>query len=264
MGLMTFLWFGPRIGRVDIPIRMDSWKYMCLSPEHVLLYGDFPRLITWAFFHSSDYHLYYSLSSFLYKGCLIEQKLGSKSMLALIIGFVFSIGTIFTILNLILGPDSFLISVNSSSCLFGFSPVVFALKAIVNYDLQNPNSESYFFGFRLPTKHIIWIEIAFAHFVSPHSTSWQAHAIGALVGFLYLFILRHWSFTKSFFESVPRAGSNQGFYGSGTWGGNNFSQQFEEGEEPMTNNNARRNVERNVDPNELRRRRVNRLSHGIH
>ena len=247
------LWFGPRFGIQQIPY-LEPWE-VCLSPNLLLQRKEWHRMILHAFFHASEYHLYYNLSSFLYKGVVMEDKLGSTGFACLVGLITVSNSVLYVLLSSICGLDQ---------CVLGFSGVILALKVILNYDVNDPNGESFFFGIRLPTKFVVWVEIILLHFVSPNS-SLLGHICGALTGLAYVTLIRWLPVTRSFFRSMPYAGSNYEprFSSSGSWGEgsdyrrNRYQQDYDHRSEQGFRE-TRRPTEASED--ELRRRRIKRLS----
>ena len=68
---------------------------VCVSAAHVWMYGDWKRCLLAAFFHLDDWHLYYNMVSFLWKGLTLERYYGS-------VYFAFLIGVFSVLTNIVL------------------------------------------------------------------------------------------------------------------------------------------------------------------
>jgi rhomboid domain-containing protein 1 len=189
------------------PLRLRGLHQVCLSAHEVLRFGEPWRVLLAPLVHASDYHLAYNLSSFLYKGVLMEQRAGSAQFAALLLALALASGLIFVAAAMVTGrPDE---------CVVGFSGVIFALKVLVNYDLEDPAAQSSLFGLRLPSRHVVWAELLLVQLLMPHS-SLLAHASGVTAGFLVL-ALRELRLAsgRGLFDWLPREPAT---YGRGTWG----------------------------------------------
>ena len=112
------------------------------------------RLITGQFLHADDFHLYYNMASFLYKGVKFETA-GLRISGILVTVLLLATGFIHTFLSFVLyvtslSPDSYFTTA------VGFSGVIFALKTVLNF---NSPTMSRVFGIDLPTKHAAWLEL---------------------------------------------------------------------------------------------------------
>jgi len=253
MGLMAMLHFNPGAG-FGGQISRFGVQDVCVSPYEVFVRADVSRIVLAALYHADDYHLYYNLSSFLAKGVALEMRLGSPLMAAMT-GFLLVCSHLIYLV-LAVAMDDFM------TCVVGFSAVLFALKVIVTYDLQDPNADAFFYGIRLPSKHIVWAEILFIHLVVPRS-SLLGHISGALAGFGFLALRKVAPYWLSW---IPREPPRT--YGQGTWGGENrappqpprnenyFPQPGAANFEPRYNPPP---SNRGVSAEELRRRRMNRF-----
>jgi membrane associated rhomboid family serine protease len=72
-------------GLLPDPLRhlVPRLQRACLQPRLILKGGDWQRLIWSALVHADEYHLYYNLSSLLWKGVRLEGRLGSVKFAAL-------------------------------------------------------------------------------------------------------------------------------------------------------------------------------------
>ena len=58
-------------------IKWPDLSEVCISPINVYYREDWTRLLFAAFFHVDEWHLYYNMVSFLWKGLTLERRLGS-------------------------------------------------------------------------------------------------------------------------------------------------------------------------------------------
>jgi len=171
LGLMAFM-----IGLYVMPDLAPSIQDSCLSPSNV----DPFRLIASGFLHASDMHLYYNMSSLLYKGLQIEFAAGS-----LVFGFMLSIlllmsHSLVVIVGLTVGD--MLPFGGAGGCAVGFSAVLFALKVVLN-DERGPQTSS-IWGIVVPTRYAVWVELVISSLISPRS-SFIGHLCGILAGYIY-------------------------------------------------------------------------------
>ena len=94
--------------------------YLILHPNGVT---DIFRFVKSAFVHFDSYHLYYNISSLLWKGCFLEVSMGTKKFLVM---------TLF--------PDTYF------GYTIGFSCVLFGYKVVSHYYHVNPPSMSSLFS----------------------------------------------------------------------------------------------------------------------
>eukprot|EP00758_Cryptobia_borreli_P003067 Tbor_TRINITY_DN3502_c0_g1::TRINITY_DN3502_c0_g1_i1::g.2809::m.2809/K09651/RHBDD1; rhomboid domain-containing protein 1 len=150
-------------------------------------------------FHATDFHLYYNMMSWLYKGRAYELYLGSSEVFFLwvmsaIIGCQVMYCIICTVLVAIGDPSHIFGSViagwmEPNACVVGFSGVIFALKTVLNWHRVDGGESEYvpaFAGlFRTPLKYAVWTELLFIQFITPHVT-FLGHLAGILVGLLFI------------------------------------------------------------------------------
>lgn len=98
--------------------------------------GQWSRLVWSALLHADEWHLYYNMSSFLWKGLQLEPAYGTARFIALIAELLLSCQCIycgiFWAARGALGPESPVVQqAYSYTCAVGFSGVLFALKAVL-------------------------------------------------------------------------------------------------------------------------------------
>ena len=150
-----------------------------LNPAMVWEGGEFMRLITGQFLHADDFHLYYNMASFLYKGVTLETSRNDFGILVTVL--LLATGLIHTFLAFVLyatnlSPDSYFTTA------VGFSGVIFALKTVLNF---NSPTMSRVFGIDLPTKHAAWLELVVCSVFNPNA-SFLGHLSGILAGLMWL------------------------------------------------------------------------------
>jgi len=158
----------------------------CLLPAAILsrpfTTETLTRIFLSAFTHADAMHLYYNMSSFLYKGYPLEQRFGSERFAKLVVFVTVGAGVMY-VLATALFPDAL---GTLHGCCVGFSGVVFALKTILN---AYSDGVDYMYGFTVPTKYAAWAELLLIHVMVPH-TSFLGHLCGILVGMGALPLLR--------------------------------------------------------------------------
>ncbi|XP_072200535.1 rhomboid-related protein 4 [Excalfactoria chinensis] len=153
----------------------------CISVREAFYRQDWQRLLLSPVHHVDDWHLYYNMISMLWKGIMLERKLGSMWFAYIIAVFSVLTGIVYVLLEFmlvkILDDPSY-----EMSCAVGFSGVLFALKVLNNH--YNPGSVSSVLGLRISSKYACWVELVAIHFISP-GTSFAGHLAGILVGLMY-------------------------------------------------------------------------------
>lgn len=156
---------------------------LCLSGESVWTDGEYLRLVVPAIRHTHDLHLYYNMVSLAWKGLVLEKRIGSVRFLLTLIVLTLMSGTAYVGLAL-LGSDLFGDPTIMRQCAIGFSGVLFAMKVINNSHEDRGHSRTSFFGFLIPMKYAVWIELVVIQIVVPNS-SFMGHLAGILAGLLY-------------------------------------------------------------------------------
>uniref|UniRef100_A0A1I8JBE8 Rhomboid domain-containing protein n=1 Tax=Macrostomum lignano TaxID=282301 RepID=A0A1I8JBE8_9PLAT len=151
-----------------VPSMDLSLSQVCISPVWVYYRRDYLRLLLGSFYHADDWHLYYNMVSFLWKGRTLERMMGSAYFLILIAVFAPLIGCVEVALAFAaeagMGKSHYL-----SDCSVGFSGVIFALKVLTTYNL--PPGVSYVIGF-LPvhSRLAVWAELVIIQLVTPNAS----------------------------------------------------------------------------------------------
>ncbi|XP_017292633.1 rhomboid-related protein 4 isoform X1 [Kryptolebias marmoratus] len=153
----------------------------CVSVQQVYWFKDWRRLLLSPFHHADDWHLYFNMVSFLWKGTRLERRLGGAWFLYLLSVFSLLTGLVYLLLEALLteltDDQSY-----SMTCAVGFSGVLFALKVLGNH--YQPGGVTYVMGFPVSNRYASWVELVLIHITAP-GTSFVGHLAGILVGLLY-------------------------------------------------------------------------------
>ena len=162
---------------------LPSLGKACVSAQHVWVNGEWKRLLFAAFYHLDDFHLYYNMASFVWKGISLEGRMGSSKFL-----YILAVFTVLTNVVLV-GLDLALANITGNfsyiySCAAGFSGVIFALKVLTTYNL--PSGVSMVMGmFPVPMRWACWAELVLIQLLVPNA-SFTGHLAGILVGLMYV------------------------------------------------------------------------------
>ncbi|XP_068440123.1 rhomboid-related protein 4 [Clinocottus analis] len=153
----------------------------CVSVQQAYWFKDWRRLLLSPLHHVDDWHLYFNMLSFLWKGSKLEERLGGPWFAYLLSVFSLLTGLVYLVLEAMLTEltqdQSY-----SMTCAVGFSGVLFALKVLSNH--YHPGGVSYVMGFPVSNRYVSWVELVLIHITSP-GTSFVGHLAGILVGLLY-------------------------------------------------------------------------------
>ncbi|XP_015790280.1 rhomboid-related protein 4 [Tetranychus urticae] len=156
---------------------------VCLDVTHVIKHHQWIRLIASAFEHADDWHLYYNMISFLWKGKTLEQRFGPFKFLYMLIIFTLSCNAtyigLYYCLSRLTGDYQY-----NSVCAIGFSGVIFALKVLTTY-YWPVHAYSSVYGIPVAARNAVWVELVFIQLVSPNA-SFIGHLSGILVGLAYV------------------------------------------------------------------------------
>ncbi|XP_028275474.1 rhomboid-related protein 4 [Parambassis ranga] len=194
----------------------------CVSVQQAYWHKDWRRLLLSPLHHVDDWHLYFNMASFLWKGRGLERRLGGPWFVYLLSVFSLLTGLVYLVLEALLTEltqdQSY-----SKECAVGFSGVLFALKVLNNH--YNPGGATYVMGLLVPNRYVSWVELVLIHVTSP-GTSFIGHLSGILVGLLYTSGPLK-SIMKTCADIVTSNGSPRTFYNySGTSGSRGTSGGF--------------------------------------
>ncbi|XP_037631352.1 rhomboid-related protein 4 [Sebastes umbrosus] len=153
----------------------------CVSVQQAYWFKDWRRLLLSPLHHADDWHLYFNMVSFLWKGKKLEQRLGGPWFVYLLSVFSLLTGVVYLLLEAVLTEltqdQSY-----SMACAVGFSGVLFALKVLNNH--YYPGGVTYVMGVAVANRYASWVELVLIHITNP-GTSLIGHLAGILVGLLY-------------------------------------------------------------------------------
>ncbi|GAB4816364.1 hypothetical protein N2152v2_003410 [Parachlorella kessleri] len=191
---------------------IPSIRQGCLNPSLVLKSWQWWRLLWSPVLHADELHLFYNMSSLLWKGGQLEPRLGSLPFLRLCAELALVSNTLYVALAAALAAHWPLLGrAVMNQCAVGFSGVLFGLKVVLNH---NSPGWSEIYGVRLPTKYVCWAELVLAQLLVPGSSFW-GHLCGILAGILHVRILSRVGPFAPGHTVAARRGYSSGVYGYG-------------------------------------------------
>uniref|UniRef100_A0ACD5VGI9 Uncharacterized protein n=1 Tax=Avena sativa TaxID=4498 RepID=A0ACD5VGI9_AVESA len=161
---------------------------VAFNPHLIIQYGDMTRFFLSAFYHLSETHFFYNMTSLLWKGIQLETSVGSvefASMIAALLGLSQGITLLLSKGLLLFGNET----AYYDQYAVGFSGVLFGMKIVLN-----AWSDDYVFlhGMVIPAKYAAWAELLLIQAFIP-GTSFIGHLGGILAGLSYLWLKRSYS-----------------------------------------------------------------------
>ncbi|KAM4565948.1 rhomboid-related protein 4-like [Odontesthes bonariensis] len=163
----------------------------CVSLEEVYRFKEWHRLLLSPLHHMDDLHLYVNMVSFLWKGNMLERRLGGSWFLYLLSVFSLLTGLVYLLVQMLMiklmqRSDRLVEFIDlpslSSECVVGFSGVLFALKVVSNH--FNPGDVTHILNIRVSNRFASWVELVLIYLIVP-SSSLVGHLAGILVGLMY-------------------------------------------------------------------------------
>ena len=164
-------------------VAWPSLQQGCISVQGVWFQKQWKRMLFSPFLHSSDFHLYYNMASFIWKAISLERHFGTPYFLYMISVFSVGTGAVYLGINYILAE---LLDQWSyvQSCAVGFSAVLFALKVVTTH--MQPRGITMVMGvIPVPMRLACWAELVLISVLFPH-VSFVGHLAGILVGLAYV------------------------------------------------------------------------------
>jgi len=164
-----------------------SLREVCVGTYQILNGHEVYRLLLGCLYHVNDMHLYYNMSSLIWKGRQLEPLFGTNrfAWLMIVLGIVSNI--LLVGLNLLLKDTQF-----SESCAVGFSAVLFGLKVILQH--YTPEGTSLIMGtIPISSKYVYWAELLLIQIIVPN-VSFLGHLCGILSGLLFIQGYLDWLF----------------------------------------------------------------------
>ncbi|EFJ48625.1 hypothetical protein VOLCADRAFT_117545 [Volvox carteri f. nagariensis] len=143
--------------------------------------GQWWRLITSGFLHMDEWHLYFNMSSLVWKGIHLERRYGHKLFALLVAEMLLLSHGLYVLVTLLLCSVSEHRHIYYHQHAVGFSAVLFGLKTILMYNTPGYDE---IFGVRVPTKYACWAELVLIWVLVPKS-SFIGHLCGILAGGLH-------------------------------------------------------------------------------
>ncbi|XP_035479544.2 rhomboid-related protein 4 [Scophthalmus maximus] len=196
LGLMLLASQVFRVGLDNIPpvtlgvLALNLYLYLfpaapllkaCVSVQQAYWFNDWRRLLLSPLHHVDDWHLYFNMASFLWKGISLEQRLGGPWFFYLLSVFSLLTGVVYLVLEAVL-TELMQDQSYSTTCAVGFSGVLFGLKVVSNH--YCPGGVTNVMGIPVSNHYASWAELVIIHITSP-GTSFVGHLAGILVGLLY-------------------------------------------------------------------------------
>ncbi|XP_074535485.1 rhomboid-related protein 4-like [Halichoeres trimaculatus] len=158
----------------------------CVNLKLVYTHREWRRLLLSPLHHVDDWHLYFNMASFVWKGIRLECRMGGGWFFYLLCVFSVLTGLVYLLLQawltqLMEDPQDPLVFL-THECAVGFSGVLFGLKVVNNH--YDPGGVTYIWHIRVPNRFASWVELVLIYLVAP-GTSLIGHLSGILVGLLY-------------------------------------------------------------------------------
>ena len=136
--------------------------------------------------HVDTWHLYYNMTSLLWKGAELEAQLGWRGLTRLLVFSLLTAPMFALATSVALAWNGWTRTLRATTV--GFSGVLFSLKVVVN---SSPGRRSVlpFVGIAVPSRWATWFELVLIQLLVPN-TSFVGHLGGILSGLTYLILER--------------------------------------------------------------------------
>lgn len=171
------------IGYLQPGRNWPSLQQGCISVQKVWYQHQWKRIFTSPFLHSSDFHLYYNMASFIWKAISLEKHFGSAYFAYMVAVFSIATNLLYLVINEALA-ELLEWGWTRQSCAVGFSGVLFALKVVTTH--LHPAGMSYVMGvIPVPMRLACWVELVLISVLFPH-VSFVGHLSGILIGLAFV------------------------------------------------------------------------------
>ncbi|KAL6598826.1 hypothetical protein ACP70R_046086 [Stipagrostis hirtigluma subsp. patula] len=167
---------------------LPSLSRAAFNPYLILQYGDWTRFFLSPFYHLNEAHLFFNMTSLLWKGIQLEPSMGSvefATMVASLVGLSQGMTLLLSKCLLQFGEIDSYYHHNA----VGFSGVLFGMKVVLN---AMSDDFVYLHGMVIPAKYATWAELFLIQSLVP-DTSFIGHLGGILAGLVYLWLKRSFS-----------------------------------------------------------------------
>ena len=158
----------------------------CFSAKAIVTRFQLMRLVSSYWFHGDEISLAYNMSSLLWKGYVLETRMGSEA-------FASALAVLTLLVSVLSCATAAALNVAFSSreafvaCTHGISPILFALKVLMYNDPTDPHGNVSFYGMvELPKRWAALAEMALLQLMHPSLAMLAVHAGGALAGYAFL------------------------------------------------------------------------------
>lgn len=187
----------------DIANLIPPISKACLHPYQIFEHLELSRILWSAFLHADETHIFYNMSSLLWKGAQLEPQLGSFRFLLVIFELLVSSHVITVMLaRACVSFAPAFAGQYYSTCAVGFSAVLFAMKVVLNTSSPGWSSVA---GISLPTKYVTWAELIYIQLLTPRA-SFLGHLAGILAGMLHVTLLQRLPLLQSSIRPFSGAG----------------------------------------------------------
>lgn len=166
-----------------IKVPWNGTRDMCISVDTVWERKEYQRLFIGAFEHVDDFHLYYNMISFIWKGISLERLYGTGKFVYIV--SLFTLMCNITLVVLCKLASDYFDNLYYYQCAVGFSGVIFALKVLTTQYWSFGEGQIMSIPINIPAKYIVWAELLLIQCLVP-SASLMGHLAGILVGMAYV------------------------------------------------------------------------------
>lgn len=155
---------------------------LMLIPSLVVHNLELSRVVTSLLYHAQEWHLYYNMTSLLWKGSSLERAVGTKRHVA--ITLLLGVISQFLYIGCAYARQQYLGDATSMhTALCGFSGVLFGYKVLLTQGAPPEHMSALMGILPLQTRYLVWGELLLMHFMFPNS-SFVAHLCGIVAALM--------------------------------------------------------------------------------